>query len=56
MRRNQIHNRVIKTITTIAGIIAILSICCLDSQSYIPFISLAISGTWVFLFLLANAE
>lgn len=48
------HNNLIKAITIVAVIMAILSALCLDSESWIPVIVLAICSGWLLLFTIAN--
>ena len=54
--RPKTKNRILRTITAIAGILAFLSILCLDSESWIPSIVLGVCMAWLGLFLLANKE
>lgn len=49
-------NRILKTITAIAGILSFLAILSLDSESWIPAIVLGICMAWLGLFLFANKE
>ena len=51
-----IRVKVLKAITWIAGIGAVLSGCCLDSESYIPVIVLMVCASWLLLMTLANME
>jgi hypothetical protein len=44
----------LKTITWIAGVTWALSVCCLDSDTWIPLILSVISGSWLFLMAIAN--
>ena len=53
-RRNTIKNAIIKTITTIAVIVALLDACCLDSNSWIPIVVLWICIVWICLVAVAN--
>ena len=50
----KVHGRILKTITTIMGIIFMVSICSVDSESYVPFIALLLSGTWLAFMAWAN--
>lgn len=54
--KRRTKNKVLKTITGIAGVLALLSIMCLDSESWIPVIVLGICMAWLGLFLYANKE
>ena len=54
--KRRTKNRILKTITVTAVILAVLSACCVDSESNIPIIVLMISAAWLFLFCLANGE
>lgn len=56
MKRRGLKNKVLKTITGITGVLAFLSIMCLDSESWIPVIVLIICMAWLGLFLYANKE
>lgn len=47
---------ILKAVTTIMLLIAIVSTCALDSESIIPSITLIVSMIWLFLFVLANCE
>ncbi len=50
----KIRNYILKTFTLIMGIVFMLSICSLDSDSWIPFVAIAISGGWLWLYAWAN--
>lgn len=52
--RKRIKNAILKAITAIAGTVFILSACMLDSDSWIPFITLTVSGLWLSAFAYAN--
>lgn len=52
----KIHNGIIYAINTIMGIIALLSIAFMDSDSWLPCIALFISVGWFWLFIWANDE
>ena len=54
MKRNKVKNTILKIITYLMAILFILSLIALDSENIIPIISLATSGTWLFLIGLAN--
>ncbi len=49
-------NKILKTITTIAGVALIIAGCGLDDQSYLPHIICSVSLAWLVLFLLANRK
>lgn len=53
-KRKKRKNAVLKAVTMIAIIGAIVSGCCLDSKSKIPMIVLAVCLAWVSLFSIAN--
>lgn len=54
-RKNKIKNFVLKTVTSIAGIIFVLSICALDSPNFVlPVVCLLVSGLWLAVFSWAN--
>lgn len=56
-RRNEMkkfRNTVLKSITALAVLIMILSICSADSESYLPMVTLAISMVWLVPFAIAN--
>jgi hypothetical protein len=44
----------LKVITWIAGVVWALSVCCLDSDTWIPLVLSVISGSWLFLMAIAN--
>lgn len=48
--------KVLKTITSIAAVTAMISISCLDSDSYIPAVIALVSVAWLGLFTYANRE
>lgn len=48
------REKTLKVITVIATIIFLLSLCSMDSQSNIPFITGMISGVWIALITVAN--
>jgi len=50
------HNRILKAITIVAVVIGLLSLQCLDSESWIPAIVSIICGAWLILFAVANTE
>lgn len=56
MKKKKMKNKILKTITILAGVLMFISICCLDSESWIPAIVLGICMAWLGLFLLANKE
>ena len=45
---------IIEFITIIALILSFISVCCLDSETYIPLIIFAICLIWLFIFAWAN--
>ena len=54
MKRRKIHNFIIKTITVVALLVALIGICCIDSDGYVAIIATAISFGWLALFCKAN--
>ena len=56
MNRKRRKNRRLKITTWIAGVGAIMSACCLDSDSYIPIAVCAVCTLWLSLFAIANSE
>ena len=50
------HNRILKAITIVAVVIGLLSLQCLDTESWIPAIVSIICGAWLILFAVANTE
>ena len=50
----KIKNAVLLTVTKIAALALVISVCCVDSDSYIPTIVLLVSMAWLWLFLKAN--
>ena len=56
MNPKQRHNKRVKVITIIVVMIAILSGMMLDSDTWIPCITLGMSLVWIFLFYMANKE
>ena len=50
----KIRNYILKTFTLIMGIVFALSIGCMDSDTWFPFLTLAISGGWLWLYAWAN--
>ena len=56
MYHRSTKNMVLKSITTIAVIIDLLSIMLLDSDSWIPVVAMAICTCWIFLFAIANTK
>ena len=48
------HNKIVITTTIMVLIITIFSISCLDSESWIPVIILAVCAVYFLLFFLAN--
>ncbi len=51
---HKFHNRILTSITWIAGIVFLASASAVDSDSWIPFIMYCISGAWISLFVYAN--
>lgn len=47
-------NTILRTITYFCGLLFILSVACLDSESILPFIGCLVSGAWIVLFTYAN--
>lgn len=47
--------KILKALTIIAIIVAILSACALDSESWLPYTACGISSAWLFLITIANA-
>ena len=54
--RCKIKNAILKSISTIAVLIAVLSISALDSPSILPLITLWASMGWLALFTIANTR
>jgi hypothetical protein len=55
MKKNKIKRFVLKTVTGIAWIVFILSICALDSPNFVlPVVCLAVSMAWLAVFSWAN--
>lgn len=54
--RCKIKNTILKTISTIAVLIAVLSISALDSPSILPLVTLWASMGWLALFTIANTR
>ena len=48
--------KILKAITYIMAIVFIMSVCMIDTDSYIIFVPLIISGGWLFLIYLANKD
>ena len=53
---NRMRVKTIKGLAILALITAIISGCCLDSESYVPMITFGISITYLFLVCLANTH
>lgn len=53
-RLKKVKNFILKTITWIMGIICILSVCSIDSPTWIPTIALVVSMAWLIPFGFAN--
>ena len=53
-RKKSAKNTVLKSITTIAVSVFLLSIMAMDSESNLPFYAGMISGLWLILFIIAN--
>ena len=49
-------NKILKTVTTIAGITFMVAGSCLDSYSYIPHVICLVSLAWLSLMAIANRE
>ena len=49
-------NKILKTITGISIILNLLSVMCIDGESYIPYIVILICTCWLVLFYMANKE
>ena len=47
-------NKVLKTITGISIILNLLSVMCIDGESYIPYIVIIVCTTWLTIFYTAN--
>lgn len=52
----KIKNAILLTITRIAAVVLIVSICCVDSASIIPIVAFLLSMTWLVLFAYANND
>lgn len=46
--------KILKIITAIALVVWVLSVCCIDSDSWIPFITCGVSELWLLLMTIAN--
>lgn len=46
--------KIVKTVTVIALVVWLLSVCCIDSESRIPFITCGVSLLWLLLVTIAN--
>ena len=53
--KRKIKNSILRTITTIAAALLILSAGCADTPSNVPFIVAVASLTWLILFAYANS-
>ena len=49
------REKILKVITTIAAILFILSLCCMDSESNVPFAVGMVSCGWLGLIAVANS-
>ena len=47
-------NKILKAVTVLAVIVALISAMCVDSESWIPTVILGISVGWLALFTIAN--
>lgn len=56
MKKKKLKNRILKTITAIAGAGVVVSGCCLDSESNVPLIICGVCLAWLTLFTVANVE
>ena len=54
MKRRKLHNLIIKIITVVALIVALIGIYCIDSDGYVAIIATTISFGWLALFCIAN--
>ena len=54
MKDRSLHDRIIIKINQIAGVLALISMCMVDSESWIPFIMVVVSLSWLALFAYAN--
>lgn len=54
--RNHMRVTTIKGLSVLALITAIISGCCLDSESYVPMITFGISVLWLLLICAANTR
>lgn len=52
--KRKAHNFILKTITWIAGILAMISACAVDSPSWIPTIVFVVCMAWLAMFAYAN--
>ena len=50
------RNKILKAVTTVAGIAFIVAGSCLDAHSWLPHIICGVSLLWLVLFLMANRE
>lgn len=53
---NKMRVTTIKGLTVLALITAVISGCCLDSESYIPMLTFGISIAWLLLICIANSD
>lgn len=49
-------NKILKAVTTVAGLALIVAGSCLNAPSYVPHIICGVSLLWLVLFLIANRE
>lgn len=50
----KVKNIVIKTITYISGIVFMISVCSVDSESWIPIAPMIVSGLWLTVYAYCN--
>ena len=48
--------KVLKVITYIAIVVWLLSVCVIDSNSWIPYITCGVSSLWILLIVVANCR
>lgn len=56
MKHRKFRNRILIAINFLACLVALASMCAVDSDSYLPIVALAISATWLCLSAYANGR
>lgn len=52
--KTKLHNIILGSLTVAAGFIFVFSVCCLDSDSYVPGIMVMLSMSWLAVVAYAN--